>query len=128
MILLDTHVWIWLASGPQNLSAGARASIETADTIGVSAISPWEVAMLASKGRIRIDMDVRTWVKAALALPKVSLVSLAPEAAVLAVELRNGLNRDPADCIIVATAITAGLGVVSKDRHVQAFPGVRTIW
>jgi PIN domain nuclease of toxin-antitoxin system len=128
VILLDTHAWVWLASAPQNLSVDARIAMESADSFGVSAISPWEVAMLAKKGRIRVDIDVRTWVQAALALPKVALVPLSPETAILAVELRNGVNRDPADCIIVATAISEGLSLISKDRRVRAFPGVQTIW
>lgn len=128
MILLDTHAWVWLASAPQNLSVDARAAMDSAECLGVSAISPWEVAMLLAKGRIRVDIDIRIWVQAALALPKVTLVPLSPEAAILAVELRDGVNRDPADCIIVATAMSEGLNLISKDRHVRAFPGVPTIW
>ena len=128
MILLDTHSWVWLASAPANLSSAAAAEIERADRLGVSPISVWEVAMLASRGRIQVSLEIGTWVSAALALDRVNIVPLIPEAAVLAVSLRDHLNRDPADCLIVATAITAQVPLVSKDAHIRAFPGVRAIW
>jgi PIN domain nuclease of toxin-antitoxin system len=82
LILLDTHVWVWWAAEPKKLSARARKAVESIDEIGVSAISPWEVAMLVSKGRLELDRDVLLWIRQALALPKVSLVPLSPEIAV----------------------------------------------
>jgi len=128
VILLDTHAWVWLASAPSNLSAAAASAIARADVVGVSPISAWEIAMLAAKGKIHLSLDASTWVAAGLALDRVRLVPLTAEAAVLAVSLRRDLNRDPADCLIVATAITQRIPLVSKDRRVRAFAGVDATW
>ena len=72
MTLLDTHVLVWLLSGNSRLGGQARPLIQRAaeeNTLLVSAITPWEIAMLVSKGRLALDRDVGEWVKAALALP-----------------------------------------------------------
>lgn len=84
--------------------------------------------MLAAKRRVRLSMDAGDWVEAALASTRARIVPLTPQAAVLAVGLRAELNRDPADCLIVATAIAEGIPVVSKDERIRRFPGVGVIW
>ncbi len=90
-------------------------------------MSCWEVAMLAKKGRIDLDYPVGFWVDVALSVPRVSLLQLTSSIAVLAADLEWD-NRDPSDRIIVATAIVYDAPVITKDRRMQAFPGVRTIW
>lgn len=74
MIVLDTHAWIWWAAGSARLPAVARHTIDGAASVGVCAISLWEVAMLIAKRRLELDRDPLEWVKQALALPRVELV------------------------------------------------------
>ena len=55
MIILDTHAWIWWVNESKKLSDKAQAAIQQADSVGISAISCWEVAMLVGKERISIN-------------------------------------------------------------------------
>jgi PIN domain nuclease of toxin-antitoxin system len=82
----------------------------------VSAITPWEIALLASKKRIDVHRDVLEWVRAALARPGVALVALDPEIAVASTRLPFEMHSDPADRILVATARHLGATLVTADR------------
>jgi PIN domain nuclease of toxin-antitoxin system len=85
VLLLDTHVWLWLVSGAEPLRRSVLSAVEGAARRGrirVSAISVWEVAMLEAKGRIRLAKDCLAWVQEALSAPGTSLVPLMPEIAV----------------------------------------------
>lgn len=82
LILLDTHAWVWLMNGSKRLGGKARKAIERSAEDGgvlVSAISPWEIAMLVAKGRLVLDRDVGEWVLTALAQPGIRLQVLSPE-------------------------------------------------
>ena len=66
MIVLDTHVWLWWISNPENLSISAGQAIDQAVTekgIIISSISTWEVALLVDKGRLELSIDLRDWVR-----------------------------------------------------------------
>lgn len=129
MILLDTHTWIWWAAEvPRRLSASARRAIADSPTVGVSAISAWEVAMLVAKGRLELDRDVLVWIRQALALPRVTLLPLTPEIAVRSTRLGDSFPGDPADRILVATARELGAQLVTKDRALRRVEGVRIVW
>lgn len=128
MIVLDTHAWIWWVSDPGKLSAPARERIDAATDIGICAISCWEVAILVSKQRIRLDRDVLTWVQEALRQPRVVLVPLSPAIAVAATQLTGDIPGDRADRIIVASALQLDADLVTRDRALHAFENVRTIW
>ena len=79
MIVPDTHAWIWWMSGSRKLSPRARRELEAADAVGVCAISCWEVAMLAARQRIGLDREPLTWIKQALASPRVELLPISTE-------------------------------------------------
>lgn len=129
MILLDTHAWIWWAAEtPRRLSARARRAIAESPSVGVSAISAWEVAMLVAKGRLELDRDVLVWIRQALSLPRVTLVPLTPEIAVRSTRLGDGFPGDPADRILVGTARELGAQLVTKDRTLRRVEGVRIVW
>jgi PIN domain nuclease of toxin-antitoxin system len=127
MIVVDTHAWVWWASGSSKLSTAARQAIAQSANVGICAISVWELAMLTEHGRLELDRPVLTWVRQALAHPHVVLLELTPERAVGAAAL-SGLHGDPADRMIVATACSLHAPVVTKDRAMRAFEGVRTVW
>ena len=128
MIVADTHAWIWWMSGSGNLSARARRELEAADTVGVCAISCWEVAMLAARQRIGLDREPLTWIKQALAWPRVKLVPVSPGIAAEAARLAENFPGDPPDRLIVAAAIERRATLVTKDRQIRAAKQVRTIW
>ena len=75
-----------------------------AEGLGVSAITPWEIAMLVAKGRLHLALEVGVWVDRALSLPGVALLPIEPAIAVDSVRLPGEFHADPADRLIVATA------------------------
>lgn len=83
--------------------------------------------MLVHKGRLDFDRDVLEWVRQAIAKPRVKLLELGPEIAVNAARIEN-FHADPADRIIVATALAYRAPIVTKDSLIQSFDRVETIW
>jgi len=119
LILLDTHAWIWLLNGSERLGPKARKAIHrslTEEAVLVSAISPWEVAMLVSKGRIVLDRDVGEWVETALSLPGIRLEPISPAVAVASTRLPGTIHSDPADRMIAATARHLGSTLITADQ------------
>jgi PIN domain nuclease of toxin-antitoxin system len=82
----------------------------------VSAITPWEIGLLVSKGRLQLGSDVMEWIRAALAKPGVQLAPLEPEIAVASTRLPFEMHADPADRILVATARHLGATLVTADK------------
>ncbi|MGH9456185.1 MAG: type II toxin-antitoxin system VapC family toxin [Thermoanaerobaculia bacterium] len=127
MIVADTHAWIWWATGSRRLSKRARAAFEEADAIGVAAITLWEIAMLVRHQRLVLDRGVSLWLRQSLAKPRAALLPLDPDVATRAVAL-EWEHRDPADRLIVATALVHRAALVSRDERMSRFDGIRTIW
>ncbi|MFQ5672798.1 MAG: type II toxin-antitoxin system VapC family toxin [Nitrospinales bacterium] len=125
LLLLDTHVWIWLLTGDKKLaSSKCLPHINEAakhSAIKVSAISVWEVGMLESKGRIKFSMDCLRWVQQALEAPGTSLAPMTPEIAVESCRLPGNFHGDPADRIIIATARILGACLVTDDKKILAY-------
>ncbi len=128
MILLDTATWIWRASEPKRLSRTAKRSIDEGGRLLLSAISIWEVAMLVAKRRIALDRSLDAWVDAALTLPGVELVQLEPAIAIRSTTLPGDFHPDPADRIIVATALERSVTIVTPDERIRAYPHVQSVW
>ncbi len=121
MLVLDTHVWIWLMEGNPKLKLSVRNKIDKCipeTNLGVSAISVWEVAMLESKGRIIFNKECSEWVKMALSAPGIGLIPVSPDIAVAATRLPGEIHGDPADRIIVATTRSCGGILVTADKAI----------
>ena len=127
MIVLDTHTWIWWASDPSRLGRRGRTAIEAADRIGVPAVCCFEVAAAVSRGRITLDRAPLEWIEQALALPRIGLFPLTPAIAVKATQL-GSFHGDPADRLIVATAVLAAATLVTKDRNIRAYGALSSVW
>jgi PIN domain nuclease of toxin-antitoxin system len=131
MIVLDTHVWIWWVSSQEFLSKTAKQIIDEAVTersIFISSISAWEVAMLVSRGRLKLTMSPRDWIAASEALPFFDFVPVSNSIALKSVELPGDPHSDPADRIIIATAVSLGAVLVTKDKRIRNYPHVKTVW
>lgn len=128
MIVLDTHAWIWWTNESTNLSIKALDAINGTDSIGIPAISCWELAMLVSKGRIGLSMDVQIWIDLALQQPKVKLLPLTPAIAVLSTRLPGDFHGDPSDRLIVASSLVHKAPLVSKDEKIQNWQYLQVIW
>jgi PIN domain nuclease of toxin-antitoxin system len=129
VILLDTHIWIWLADEHEELSAYHAQIIaeHRSDGLGVSAISCWEVAKLVEYGRLNLACDLETWMEAALDLPGIQLIELTPTVAIESTKLPGDFHRDPADQIIVATARTYRLDLLTVDDKILKYEHVYTL-
>ena len=127
-LLLDTHVWIWLSlEKNKSLSAKSKKAMSSSDHKWISAISCWELSKLVEKKRISFSIPSLGWIRRSLNEFNIRVADLSPEIAVESTVLR-GLNRDPADQIIVATARILGMPLVTADKQILEFPEVDTIW
>jgi PIN domain nuclease of toxin-antitoxin system len=121
LILLDTHVWLWLVAGSADLSTEARLAINEAaasGTLRIAAISLWEIALLASRGRIVLGKSIGLWLEEALAAPGPAIDPLSPQIAVESYALPDVFHRDPADRLIVATARVANATLMTRDQRI----------
>ena len=124
MIVLDTHTLIWAVEGDRELGAGASRLIERTartDRVAVSAITPWEIALLVERRRLRLGHEVGEWIAQALARPGVTLVPIEPEIAVDSVRLPGNFHADPADRFIVATARHLRAPLLTADRKILEY-------
>jgi PIN domain nuclease of toxin-antitoxin system len=110
--VFDTHVWVWSAAGDSR----AEKLRDFSGTAIISAISQWEVSMLAMKGRLNLMPDAESWFSANLE-PPVSLTPLTAEISLASCRLPD-FHGDPADRVIVATAITLGIPLITADEKI----------
>jgi PIN domain nuclease of toxin-antitoxin system len=131
MIVLDTHAWIWFTSKPEALSKTAQKALDAAvkeKNVFVSSISVWEVAHLVNKKRLKLSMDVTDWVAKSESLPFIQFIPVSNSIAVKSVNLPKPLYPDPADRIIIATALSIGAPLITKDKKISDYAPIKTIW
>ena len=130
MILLDTHVVVWLAQEHQRISPRAHAAIEQERLkeggVAVSDITLFEIALLASRGRLNFKPDVETTLSEVerqfVVLPMTANIALQ------AFELPANYPNDPVDRIIGATALIEDIPLLTADREIRKSRAVPTIW
>jgi len=129
MIVLDTHIWVWWVHGDERLTRAQAEVIKAneVNVIGVSAISCWEIAKLVEYGRLELPCSLKEWFEQALGYPGIRLLELTPEIAIESTQLPGEFHRDPADQIIVATAMVYGCPLVPGDGRLLEYPHVETI-
>lgn len=124
MIVLDTHALLWMDRNDQTLGPQTRDLIENtwrSDVVAVSAISFWETALLADRGRIVLPVPAEAW---RLDLLQAGLREIAVDGRVALLATRlEGLHRDPADRFIVATSLQLGATLVTADRQILGWDG-----
>ncbi len=129
MILLDTHVLIWMSSDPKKLSKKAREAIREARQatgIAVASITLWELAWLAQNQRILVAGSVEAFVRESVS--RVIVMPMTPEIVALAVRLPDAFPKDPADRLIASTAIVDSIPLVTADERIRQAKVTHTIW
>ena len=128
MTLLDTHVFVWLASDQGALSAAAHAAIKKdRDSLFISVVTAWEVALLQKKGRLFLPLPAEEFMQRALRHHGVQELQLQRKIAVAGVSLPD-IHNDPFDRILVAEALHHKCRIVTKDEKIPLYPGVKAIW
>lgn len=129
-VLLDTHIWIWWLTGQAELGARDRAALnqhaEQAPPL-LSAISLWEAQMLHRKGRLVLSLPFARWLVECSLPDVVQLVPITPEVVLRLDGLPGRFHGDPADRIIVASALACGVPLCTRDKNIRRSK-VATLW
>lgn len=120
-LLLDTHILLWTALDAAKLSKSARAEIDGSAQLYVSAITLYEVLYLAVDGRLKLTMEPNLWFQAAATRLDLIVLPVNAEIAAIAATLPAYPNGDPADRLIVSTAVHFGMSLCSADRDIRQF-------
>ena len=130
MILVDTHVVVWLAFDQNPISRKARTAIDdarkNADGLAISDITLLELATLARKGRIQLDISLESFLHEVES--RFVVLPMTGRICARAVALPAAYPQDPADRIIAATALVEGLSLLTADREIRQSRAVQTTW
>jgi len=129
MILLDTHVVVWLAFEPDKLSKRAKEVIRAGRIEGVLAVAGitlLELAWLAENGRVETTLSVESFVR--LCASKMTVLPITPEIAARAVSFPGSYPKDPQDRLIGATALVEGVQLVTHNKQIKKSGMIPIIW
>jgi PIN domain nuclease of toxin-antitoxin system len=130
VILLDTHVLVWLISEPGKLSRSAISAIEEARSAGeglaIVDITLLELASLSGRGRIELAMSTEVLLDSVQS--RFVVRPITAEACAKTLELPANYPKDPADRIIGATALVEGISLVTADEGILRSKAIQTIW
>ena len=131
MIVLDTHVVIWRALAPEKIPAKIRKLLDAAEDRGhlcLCEISLLEVAMLVQRGRLATDLDARRFLDLVLTGYDYRLEGITPAIATTAMQFPETVNKDPANRVILATALHLGGRLATADANLRGAGIVPVVW
>lgn len=130
MILLDTHIVIWLALTPEKISPAATAAIREAESVGailgISAMTLYEVVYSIHRGRIQPSVPHQVFLDRIRSRFKVFPVS--DTIALCAAELPSPFHGDPMDRIIAATTIVENCVLITHDDLIRNANVCKVLW
>jgi PIN domain nuclease of toxin-antitoxin system len=130
VILVDTHVVVWLAFDQDQLSRKAKTAIDdarrSAAGLAISDITLLELATLASKGRIHLDISLESFLQEVET--RFVTLPMSGKVCARAMGLPDTYPKDPADRVIGATALVEGLRLLTADRQIRRSRAVETVW
>ncbi len=123
-LLLDTHIWLWSTLEPARLGKQITAELRNRENeLWLSPISTWEAMVLAEKRRLELAPDPASWIRQNLERVAFREAALTHEVALQMGKL-NLPHRDPADRILVATALVYELKLVTADQRLLRCRGL----
>ena len=130
-LAFDTHTLLWWVTGTGRLSKAQLSAIDRAERrgepVGVPAICFWEIAKLAERGRIELDLPLDDFFEEIEEHPSIRLLELTPRVALESIRLGAAFPGDPADQLITATARIHGLKLITADERIRSSRGVGVI-
>jgi PIN domain nuclease of toxin-antitoxin system len=129
MIVMDTHVLLWWALDPGKLSSAARSATEDMERQGglASAISIWELGIKVKRGKLVLPLSVEEFTRRIERGGTVELLPVDTNVWLRSLSLAWE-HPDPADRVIVATALMRGLPLVTQDATIHQFADVTCVW
>lgn len=128
VILVDTHVVVWMLGDVERLSGAARDAIAAAQSVAVADITWYELAWLIDAGRIDVQPSARTWLREAARNVTTVPVSWAIGHQAASLSRYAEFPRDPADRLIYASARERSASLVTKDLSLRSFDPENTVW
>jgi PIN domain nuclease of toxin-antitoxin system len=131
VILLDTHVLVWMVSDSSRLSRTAARELRKAEQNGelaIASITLWELALLYHYGRLRTSGSIESAIRTILEKTQVQVIEVTPEIAALTTTFPESYPKDPGDRLIGATARAYGLTLITQDERILASPLLRSVW
>ncbi len=126
--LLDTHVWIQRALGEPLPPLTDQTLTRHAKTLAIADISLWEAAKLVELGRLQLSIPLAEFFGLAIT-PELTVLPITPAIAERVTVLEaSGFHKDPADQLIVATALVHGLRLITADTRIGQWGGVPMLW
>ena len=126
--LLDTHAWIQRACGEVVPPLVQRTLAAHVDSLALADISLWEAAKLVELGRLQLSVPLAEFFRLAIT-PELAVLPVTPAIAERVTSLESsGFHKDPADQLIVATALVHGLRLISSDTRIHQWAGVPLLW
>ena len=122
-LILDTHIIIWYIEGI-NLDKEQVKLIDDAqknNELYVSAISIWEIALLASKGKITFSVNINEWINNLLKIPGLNLIDLSIAILIESCNLANLQHKDPADRMIIASTRNLNAQLMTVDKKITEY-------
>jgi PIN domain nuclease of toxin-antitoxin system len=122
VLLLDTHVWIWILAGDaRRIGRRARALLtraESRDAIRISPVTLFEVMALHAAGRLHLTRPPDEWIRQAMASAPVRIAELSASIAIDAGRISRDVLGDPMDRLLVATAAEMDATLLTADAHI----------
>ncbi len=128
MIVLDTHVVVWSYLAPGKISPRAWEAMKNTDISGIATITLWEIGMMARKDRLDFELPVSLdeWLQRIVSQERMRILPITPKIAYNAAQF--DMHGDPADRIIVATALEHSCALITVDDKITGSRLVQTIW